>query len=203
MEKIEVIRWLDSDGCGNSDGSGCGDSDGSGCGNSDGSGYGYGDGSGSGNSSGDGDGGGNGSGGCGNGYGDGNGDGDGYGNDGIGGGCRHEDGTGYINSNNHDDFYILGNKTDKKAGLHTFLGKRVYYIDNIPCHIYSIHNNVARAGVIDIQDMSVKDCFIGKYNNCFYHADTIRDAIEGAQQKYLCTLNVKKRNEKRNKKNNI
>ena len=101
--------------------------------------------------------------------------------------------------------FILGNKTDQKEGLNTFLSKRVYYIDNIPCHIYSIHNNIAKVGVIDIQDMSIDDCYIAKYENCFYHAKTMREAIIGAQKKYLSTIDVEKRikmfKEKFNSKN--
>ena len=104
-------------------------------------------------------------------------------------------GDGDENKNNLNNYYnekrfIIGNKTDYKAGLNTFLGRRVYYIDNIPCHIYSIHNNVARVGVIDIMDMSIEERYIAKYKNYFYHADTIKNAIIGVQNKYLSTIDI-------------
>ena len=114
--------------------------------------------SGSGSGSGDGDGSGSGSG---SGYG--SGDGSGYGS-GYGSGDGYGDGDGY--------------------GIREFNGRKVYNIDNVPTLIYAVKGDAARGAVL-LKDMTLRDCWIAKRGNLFAHGDTLHEAVEAVEAKWM------------------
>ncbi len=142
---------------------------------------GYGDGNGYGNGNGNGDGDGNG-----NGDGDGDGNGDGYGY-GYGYGDGYGDGDGDGNGDGYGDGYGLK--------FQTYKGNKVYYVDNIPCVFKSVNKDLlfAKVAVINKTDLSSELQFIYKFNGCFAHGKTLREAKADAENKYYSQLDVNER----------
>ena len=130
-----------------------------------GSGYGYGSGYGSGYGDGSGYGSGSGSG-SGDGYGYGYGDGSGYGS---GSGSGSGSGYGY-------DIKLLNNSI-------------VYIIDNVQTVISSVHNNYAKAAILNT-DLTLTDCYIVKVDDCFAHGRTLKEAFNDATKKSLQNKSV-------------
>ena len=145
--------------------SGSGYGFGSGFGSGDGDGYGFGDGFGSG--SGDGSGSGYG---FGSGFGSGDGDGSGSG-DGFGSGSG--DGSGYG----------FGDGSGEK--LMKYQGKKVYYIDSIPCVFESVHDNWASVMVINCEDFTTKKAVVAKLDGLFAHGETVREAFSAVTEKVM------------------
>ena len=186
---VEIRRFLNIPGSGSGDGYGSGSGSGYGDSSGDGSGDGYGSGSGDGDSSGDGYGSGSGYGsgdgygyGSGSGYGDNSGD--GYGS---GSGSGYGDGYGYGSGSGsgYGDGYGSGSGSgygDGKGDLKKFEGDDVYYIDNIPSIILSIHQNIAKVAVV-VEDFSLKSVYVAKFGRSFAHGETPREAVEAATQK--------------------
>ena len=98
------------------------------------------------------------------GYGSGSGDGSG---DGYG------DGSGYGDGDGDGDGY---------GDLRKFEDMDVYYIDDIPCVICSIHRNVAKVEVIR-NDFTMTPSYVAKIGRSFAHGDTPREAVEAATEK--------------------
>ena len=210
MEAEKIKKFLYGNGYGSGSGYGNGNESGIGYGYGNGNGYGDGYGSGYGYGYGNGNGNGNGNGygsgyGNGNGSGIGNGNGSGYGNgneSGIGNGY----GSGYGNGNGNGNESGIGNGYGSGYGsgygdgdgikIKQFKGNKVYYIDDIPCIFKSIHENYASVEVIDVDSFELKKAFIGKFENCFAHGETIRDAIEDARSKYYQSLDFDEVKEK-------
>ena len=120
------------------------------------------------------------------GYGNGYGSGNGYGNgDGSG--------NGYGSGNGSGNGYGSGNGSGNKIKM--FKGCKVYYVDNIPCVFKSVHSNFASVEIIN-KDFSTKKAFLGKFENCIAHGDTIRKAIEDARSKYYQSLDFEELKEK-------
>lgn len=173
MESVSDIgRFLsvptfDSNGYGNGYGTGygTGNGDGTGDGTGDGRGYGTGDGYG---------------------YGDGDGNNVGYGNS-VGNGRGYGDGNGYGNS--VGDGYGVG---DGDAGFVSINGEKVHYIDGIPTVIFSVHGDYASAGILQ-QDFTLKTCYVARAGNEFAHGETLRKAIEDAQDKRTRKIPLKER----------
>ena len=168
------------------------------------SGYGNGDGDGRGNGNGDGDGNGYGYG-RGNGYGDGYGygRGNGYGNGngyrygrGYGNGDGYGYGNGYGRGNGNGYGYGYGNGNGDGIKIKQFKGNKVYYVDDIPCIFKSVHENYASVEVIDVNSLELNKAFIGKFENCFAHGETIREALEDARSKYYQSLDFNEVKEK-------
>ena len=105
---------------------------------------------------GDGDGSGDGSG-YGDGYGDGSGDGSGYGSG---------DGSGY------------------GEGVKEFSGHKVYVIDSVLTLIYAVRGNVAKGAVLG-RDLTLRDCWIAKRGNFFAHGETLHEAVEAVEAKWM------------------
>lgn len=146
------------------DGNGYGVSDGRGFGRGNGVGYGYGNGYGDGR-------------GYSYGYGYGNGDGVGYGR-GFGNGVGYGDGRGF--GNGYGDGFVSIN------------GEKVHYIDGIPTVIFSVHGDYASAGILQ-QDFTLKTCYVARAGNEFAHGETLRKAIEDAQDKRTGKFPLKER----------
>lgn len=188
----------DGVGYGGGDGHGGGYGNGYGNGHENGNGYGNGNGHGGGNGHGHGDENGYGYG-YGGGYGGGDGDGDEYGNGGgygVGYGGGYEggdgdgggDGVGYGGGGGDGDGDGGGGGDGDGIKIKQFNGNKVYYVDNIPCIFKSVHENFASVEVIDVNSLKLKKAFIGKFETCFAHGETIRDAIEDARSKYYQSL---------------
>ena len=214
--EAEIEKFLSGYGNGYGDGYGYGFGRGNGNGDGDGYGYGYGRGNGDGRGYGNGDGDGNGYGyGRGNGYGNGDGygygRGNGYGNgDGYGNGYGNGDGYGRGNGNGYGDGYGYGFGRGNGYGdgygngygngdgikIKQFKGNKVYYVDDIPCIFKSVHENYASVEVIDVNSLELNKAFIGKFENCFAHGETIREALEDARSKYYQSLDFNEVKEK-------
>jgi hypothetical protein len=102
------------------------------------------------------------------------------------------DGSGYGSGYGSGDGSGGGNEIKIKQ----FKGRKVYYVDNIPCIFKSVHDNYASVEVIDVNSFELKKAFIGKFENCFAHGETIRDAIEDARSKYYQSLDFDEVKEK-------
>ena len=125
------------------------------------------------------------------GYGYGSGYGSGYG-DGNGSGSGYGSGYGY----GYGYGYGSGDGSGSGIKIKQFKGRKVYYVDNIPCVFKSVHENYASVEVIDVNSLELKKAFIGKFENCFAHGETIRDAIEDARSKYYQSLDFEEVKEK-------
>ena len=68
----------------------------------------------------------------------------------------------------------------------------IYYVDNEPTAIYSIHGNYARCGVL-LQDFTFADCYVARCGNSFAHGITLQQAIEDARAKAMRTMSVDER----------
>ena len=69
-------------------------------------------------------------------------------------------------------------------GLKEYNGQRVWYIDDVPTLIDSVHGDTARGFIVQ-RDLTLKPCFIARSGNSFAHGDTLHDAMDDAQQKEL------------------
>lgn len=80
--------------------------------------------------------------------------------------------AGYGDGSGYGDGYTLK--------IHN--GHEVFYIDNLPTVILSIHNNYAKGYVVN-RDFSISTCFIAKSNCYFAHGDTLRHAVSALSKK--------------------
>jgi len=145
------------------------------------SGYGSGTGYGSGSSdgSGSGDGYGNGSG-----YGYGNGEGSGYGN---GEGSGYGSGTGYGSG------YGNGEGSGYGERIAVFHGKKVYYVDSIPCIFESVHDTWASILVVSRDYFTSKKAFLAKLDGKIAHGKTIKEAFAAVTEKILDGMDIEEK----------
>lgn len=111
------------------------------------------------------------------GYGTGTGDGYGYG-----------DGTGY--GNGTGDGYGTGNGygNGNGNGLKKINGRKVFYVDSIPCQPVEVHNIWAKVKIINIKDFTLKECFLAKYRGAISHGESVKTALRDAQEKYFSSF---------------
>lgn len=116
------------------------------------------------------------------GYGSGNGDGEGESWRGTGTGYGYGLGLGY-SEGSHGWGY--DNSLSGK-GIKSYSGHEVYMVDAIQTIIYSIHGNIARGAIIR-DDLTLSDCYIARYEDCFAHGKTAKQAMVDAKEKaYYC-----------------
>ena len=109
------------------------------------------------------------------------GDGDGYGSgSGSGSGYGSGDGSGSGSGDGSGDGYGSG----YGYGVKEFNGRKVYDIDSMSTLIYAVRGNVAK-GAILCRDMTLKDCWIAKRGNFFSHGDTLHEAVEAVEAKWM------------------
>ena len=132
-------------------------------------------------------GGGGGGGGDGGGGGGGGGDGDG---DGDGGGCGGGDGDGG-GGGGYDGDGGGGYDGGEKITIHQ--GKKVYYIDQIPCVFESVHDNWAAVLIIDQNDFSTRKAFIAKLDGQFAHGETIKEAFAAVTDKVMDNMDIEEK----------
>ena len=131
---------------------------------------GYGDGSGYGSGSGNGNG---------FGYGNGNGSGNGSGYS-SGDGYGYGYGSGYGSGNGYGN----GSGSGSGSGLLSYNSSKVYIIDGLQTLIYSLKGNIAKGAIVN-DDMTLKDCYIVRVDNCFAHGSTAKEALKEATAKAL------------------
>lgn len=85
---------------------------------------------------------------------------------GSGCGCGYEDGSG-------DGICI---------GIIMFNAEKIYWIDGVPTIIKNIKKQIAK-GFILKSDLTLQPCYVAKINNCYAHANTIREAVKQAREK--------------------
>ena len=173
---IRFVTLLNGYGDGSGYGSGSGNGNGFGYGNGNGSCYGYGDSSGDGNGNGFGYGYGDGSG-----YDFGYGDGDGYG---YGSGYGYGDGSGYGSGYGDSSGNGSGDGSGDGNGILSYNNHKVYIIDGLQTLIYSLKGNIAKGAIVN-DDMTLKDCYIARVDNCFAHGSTAKEALKEATAKAL------------------
>ena len=140
-----------------------------GSGSGHGYGYGYGDGYGSGD---------------GYGYGSGSGHGYGYGyGHGYGSGSGSGDGSGYGYGSGDGSGYGSGDGSGY-GDLKTYNHQRVYYIDDVPTLIDSVHGMFAQGKTIN-RDKTLSPCYVARHGNCFAHGGTLKAAQRDALAKYM------------------
>ena len=96
-------------------------------------------------------------------------------------------GDGYGSGSGYGDGYGSGSGSGDGYGsgygdLRKFEDMDVYYIDDIPCVIRSIHRNIAIVGVVG-NDLTLKSAYVAKVGRSFAHGDTPREAVEAATEK--------------------
>ena len=112
----------------------------------------------------------------GDGYGSGYGDGDGYGyGDGSGSGYGDGDGYGY------------------GSGVKTLNNRPVYYIDDVPTFIDAVKGDYAVGEIIDLGDFTTTPTYIAKVNGYFAHGETLKEAREAAESKWMEDRPLEKR----------
>ena len=137
--------------------------------------YGYDNGSGSGDDNGSGDG-------SGSGYVYGAGDGAG---DGAGAGAG--DGTGTSSG------YGSGSSSGYGERIAVFHGKKVCYVDSIPCIFESVHDTWASVFVIEREDFTEKKAFLAKLDGQIAHGETIKKAFTAAMEKALDGMDIEEK----------
>lgn len=70
------------------------------------------------------------------------------------------------------------------SGIKEFNSRKVYDIDNVPTLIYAVKGDAAKGAVLG-RDLTLKDCWIAKRGNLFAHGDTLHDAVEAVQAKWM------------------
>lgn len=119
--------------------------------------------------------------------GDGSGDGSSYGESfgygfgygfsyGYGYGSGYGDGSGDGSGDCYGDCY--------GDGLKEYNGQLVWYIDDVPTLIDSVHGDHARGFIIN-RDLTISPCYIARVENSFAHGDTLRQAVRDAVAKEM------------------
>ena len=126
------------------------------------------------------------------GYGSGDGSGGGYGSgDGSGGGYGSgygfDDGYGYGSGDGSRDGSGDGNDTIKSIN-----GKKIHCIDGQPTILNSIHKDVARGAILQV-DFTLKPCYIVKSRGYFAHGETIKKAMEDLKEKIFNDIDVEEK----------
>ena len=77
-----------------------------------------------------------------------------------------------------------GSGSGDGSGVKEFNGRKVYYIDKVLTLIYAVRGNVAKGAVL-CSDMTLNDCWIAKRGNFFAHGDTLHEAVEAVEAKWM------------------
>ena len=73
-----------------------------------------------------------------------------------------------------------------------FAGHKVWNIDGIPTIIHRIRSNIAKGFILN-RNLTLSPCYIAKVENCFAHAENIKEAVEQAAEKAFQSMPVEKR----------
>ena len=124
--------------------------------------------------------------GYGDGYGDGSGSGDGYG---------YGDGSGYGSGSGDGSGYGYGDGYGSKIVIKMLHKNSVFEVDNMSFIPLKVKERFVAGISISKKDFSETRCFLGKYENCVAHGNTIKEAILSAQEKYLSSFDFEQKKE--------
>lgn len=95
----------------------------------------------------------------------------------------------------YGDGYGSGYGSGDGVHLTSYKGKRIHYIDGIPCYFLSVNKNLlfAKVMVINTNDFHASLQYVFKFNECFAHGDTLQGAKRDAERKYYSQLDVAER----------
>lgn len=109
----------------------------------------------------------------------------GYGNSsGAGNSFGAGDGSGFGSGSGSSAYYGFGSGDGYSDNIKEFGGRKIYYVDNVPTLIQAVRGDVARGAVLR-GDMTLKDCWIARRGHFFAHGDTLREAVEAVEAKWL------------------
>lgn len=121
-----------------------------------------------------------------------------------GNGSCYNDGSGYGSSGYGSDGYDFGNGgyyngyggdgfgCSNGNGIKNFCGDTVYVIDGVQTIIKRLHGVCAK-GFILHRDLTLEPCYVVKYNNCFAHGRTLREARNYAFAKAMHNVPIEDR----------
>ena len=78
------------------------------------------------------------------------------------------------------DGYGSGDGSDIKE----FSGHKVYDIDSVQTLVYAVKGDASRGAVLR-RDMTLRDCWIAKRGGFFAHGDTLHEAVEAVEAKWM------------------
>ena len=114
---------------------------------------------------------------------------DGYGN-GTGYGCGNSYGNGTRNGNGYGYGCGYGNGYSSNiAGLISFNGFRVNYIDRMATIIKQVKGNLAKGFIINL-DLTTENCYVVKNGSLFAHGRTLEEARKALQEKIFDDMDV-------------
>lgn len=76
------------------------------------------------------------------------------------------------------------------------MGYEVYFIDDWPTRIFSVHGNFAKGAIIvnsKLEECFPEDCYIAKVGSCYAHGDTLKEAFHFANTKSFHVAPLKQR----------
>lgn len=110
-------------------------------------------------------------------------------------GCD-SDGSGYGNGGRYNGYggngFGCSNSCSNGNGIKNFCGDTVYVIDGVQTIIKRLHGVCAK-GFILHRDLTLEPCYVVKYNNCFAHGRTLREARKDAFAKAMIDMPVEDR----------
>jgi len=106
-----------------------------------------------------------------------------------GSGSGDGSGSGYGYGSGSGDGYGSGSGSGDGSGIKSINGMFIYKIDGIQTIITSIRNNISKGYILN-SDMTLKPCYIAKIGNHFAHAETIKQALEEAQNKAFDDMDI-------------
>ena len=103
--------------------------------------------------------------------------------------------SGYGYGSGDGDGYGSGDGSGDGSGIKTYDGRPVYYIDDVPTLLDSIHRNYAKGFIVN-RDLTLTPTFVAKCGRSFAHAATLHDAVREAQEKELEECPIEERIER-------
>jgi len=77
--------------------------------------------------------------------------------------------------------------------LKEYNGNKVWYIDNLPTLIDSVHGDYYAKGRLVNGDLTLTSCYIARSGNSLAHGETLRKAAEDAQAKAMEQMPLEER----------
>ena len=96
----------------------------------------------------------------------------------VGYGSGDGDGSGYGSGSGDGDGDGSGD------GVKEFSGHKVYDIDGVQTLVYAVKGDAARGSVL-CRDLTLNDCWIAKRGSFFAHGDTLHEAVEAVEAKWM------------------
>ena len=111
---------------------------------------------------------------------------------GYGSGYGSGSGSGYGSGSGDGYGYGYGDGYGDGDGVKEINGQHVYNVDGVPTIFESIHGNYAKAFILK-SDLTLKPCWVAKYEDYFAHGETLREAQADAHMKALKEMSTEER----------